>query len=122
MRAFADMVSGDRHEGFSGWGHGRGGEAGLSVEGIDRGSVPCREVFAMGVGPLVFQGAGHVKRPRGDQGQKLMLVDRKGFLTVVVSFKVVAEPVGEGVVDPFGRFTELAAKEGGPPRIPNCWK
>ena len=66
------------------------------------------QILPSGIGPLVFGGAGHVKRPRRDQGQQRMLVKGQGRLAVVVGLERPAEPMGENRVDSLRRLAKPA--------------
>ncbi len=74
-----------------------------------------REELAARIGPAVLLGAGHVDRPRGDQGDQHVLVDAAVvFVAVVELLEVAAEPVRESRVDRRDRLAEAPLAQGRP--------
>ena len=55
--------------------------------------------LSLGIGPQIFRRAGHVQRPRSDQGQQLVLVEGQGRFVIVVVAKILAEPMRESAID-----------------------
>ena len=89
---------------------------------IDRIGVLGGKELAARVGPAVFHGAGHVHRPRRDQRDQHVLIDRQVVLLAVVLVEVVAEPVRERLVDRGHGLAEDAAARGPRRRSRSCWR
>ena len=83
------------------------GERLFAEQPIHRGGVVRGLELTVRIGPRVRRGAGDVHRPRGDEREQHVLIQRQVVLSVVEFAGVDAEPVGEAV--DFGhRLAELA--------------
>ena len=71
----------------------------------------CREELAFRIGPAILFSTDDQERPRGDEGEKLVLIDRKLGFVIVVAFEILAEPVRESRVDVTQRFTVAPARQ-----------
>ena len=71
------------------------------------------EELAARVGPLVAFGAGDIERPRGDQRQQEVGVERHLVFAVVVLLEISAEPVWERSIEVDGALAEVATADGG---------
>ena len=86
MGAGADVVTDGIADGCVGRGLLGDAEARLAEEGVDGLGEFRGEKFSLGIGVEVLRRAGDVERTRGDEGEKLVLVDGEvGFATVVAA-------------------------------------
>src|SRR5690606_2882468 len=71
------------------------------------------QVLALGVCPPVFFGAGHINRPRGHQGNQLMLVNGPLLLLAAILIEGGAEPWRLDTAYPLDALPVFAARKGG---------
>ena len=79
--------------------HLRGGQALGTEQAIDVRSGDGGKEFAARIGHLVVRGGGDGERPRRDEGQQLMLVERKVLFPPDELVEAVDEPDGHFPVE-----------------------
>src|SRR5262245_19293060 len=102
-------------EGSSDLRHHRRAQRPAAEESVDGASVNDGEELPTRVGPEVLLGAPHGDSSGGDERNQHVLINRQRVLPAVVSLVGLAEPVGEGRVDPGYRFFPLE-----PPPTQRC--
>ena len=108
--ARADVIADAAVDGLVDLGPLLGRQAFGTQETIDRVGTDAGQELAVGVGPLVILGTGHVKSSRGDGRQELMLIDRQVILAFVVIAESRGEPMRETRVDISQTFTDPAKR------------
>jgi hypothetical protein len=116
--ARADVVADPSLDRLIHRGHLARGQAVGSQEPVDRVGTEGGQELALRVGPAVLDRARDVERPRGDEGQQLVLIDRQLGLAVRETSEVGAEPVREALryrghrlaVDPLAERRAAAAR------------
>ncbi len=68
-----------------------------------------REVFSLGIGPLVLFCTGNVEGAWSHEREELVLINGDLVFLISIGLELVAEPVGEGAVDYGGGFAEAAS-------------
>lgn len=84
----------------------------IAIKGINLAGFLQRQELSERVSPQVLLCAGYVKESWGDESKQLMLIDGKRSNILAVGLISVAEPPGEGLIDPRHRLHVVAAREG----------